>query len=250
MILTNGCSFTNGYDLNNINDNWPSQLSVLLNQQVINLALGGASNDRIFRTTKEWLVNNEPPEYVIIGWTSHTRNELHHELGMYCRTAATGIEQENGPDPGNLKKLHRFWIHNMFNEYINYRNWIYNILFLQDYFESKNIRYTFFNAFTPSMISDFIEGKFSAMQLADLARHNRKTNTDTVDPSNTTPEFIELQKLCTQVNLSNWLIPDSHLMEYVCNLGYKQDSQGHFYADGYQAWAQYLTKYIVDNKIV
>lgn len=248
MILVNGCSFTEGYDLEDINNNWPSQMSRLLDHPVTNLALGGASNDRIYRTTKEWLINNQKPKHVIIGWTSHTRNELHHELGMYMRALGSHVEQENGPDPGDLDAIHKFWINHMFNEWVNYRNWIYNVLFLQNYFESNNVGYTFFSAFTQTLILDFINSNLPALELSDQGRHNRKTVS--IDPSNTSIEFIELQKLCKQINLHNWVLPESNLMSYVYDLGFENDPSGHFYADGYAAWANYISQYLLDNKLV
>jgi len=241
MILINGCSFTEGYDLEDINDNWPTQFSKLTNQDIINLALGGASNERIFRTTIEWLVNNNVPEHVIIGWTGHNRNELSHELGMYVRLLTTSIEQENGPKTDDLSVIHKTWMNHLLNEWINYRNWIYRLLFLQDYFESKKIKYTFFSAFTDPLMIDFINATPAALELADLGRHNRKKIS--IEPSASAPEFLELQTLCNQINFNHWILPTSSMSAYVTDQGFQKDDNGHFYADGYAEWA----KYLVDN---
>ena len=76
LLMTNGCSFTQGiYDNFPECDAWPYQLGRLLGWDVFNLAKGGGSNARIFRTTMEYLLENQP-NYVAIAWTQTDRHEL------------------------------------------------------------------------------------------------------------------------------------------------------------------------------
>jgi lysophospholipase L1-like esterase len=242
MILINGCSFTEGYDLDNPDDNWPTQYGRLVDQPVTSLALGGSSNDRIYRTTKEWLVNNTQPSHIIIGWTFFNRNELFHHEGMYIRGLNTGSDSEIEYKPLDIDIVHKNWIQYNLNEWINYRNWIYNVLFLQQYCESNNIQYTFFNAVENPLFDEFINGTDKALELADQAwqwRDKKKYKAERTIHD----QYKELVALANKINLSNWVLPDSSMAEYVSNQGFKTDQTGHFYADGYRAWAEYL----VDN---
>ena len=80
-LLTNGCSFTQGiYDNFNEQDACPYQLADKVGWQVDNLAKGGGSNARIFRTTMEYLLDNTP-DYVAIASTQHDRHELPYHTG-------------------------------------------------------------------------------------------------------------------------------------------------------------------------
>jgi len=239
MILINGCSFTEGYDLENINDNWPSQLSHIINKPISNIALGGSSNDRIARTTHEWLVTNPDPEHVIIGWTTYNRNELYHHEGLYIRGLSTGSESEIEYNPADIKIVHKNWIQYNLNRWINYRNWIYHLLFLQKYFESKNIKYTFFNAIDNPLIIDFLNGTDTALELADLAwqwRDKSKYKAERTIHN----QYKELVDLCQRVNLDNWILPDSTMQAYVNKFNCPIDKNGHYYADGYKIWAEFV----------
>ncbi len=67
MILVNGCSFTSGEESPVA---WPSLID-----DTVNIAVPGSSNDRIIRTTVEY-VNNNSVSGVIVAWTSPNRIEI------------------------------------------------------------------------------------------------------------------------------------------------------------------------------
>lgn len=92
-LYTNGCSWTYGGGLdspdtvehiNNLHDNivWPAHLKKLLNcDNVINQSAGGGSNQRICRTTFEW-VNSQSKETLentiaVIQWSLNDRYEYY-----------------------------------------------------------------------------------------------------------------------------------------------------------------------------
>jgi hypothetical protein len=52
MILVNGNSWTGGPTYENLDDMWPYQMAKKHDLVVTNLAWRGASNQKIFRTTK------------------------------------------------------------------------------------------------------------------------------------------------------------------------------------------------------
>ena len=91
ILFTNGCSWTYGGGLNldavtqekeRLASTWPTHLGKLLGaSEVVNLAEGCGSNDRILRTTFEWL-NKQSPERLketlaIIQWTEASRYEYY-----------------------------------------------------------------------------------------------------------------------------------------------------------------------------
>lgn len=91
ILYTNGCSWTYGGGLNldkpeqkqeRLNSVWPYHLGKLLNcEKVVNLAQGCGSNQRIFRTTLNWLM--ETPQEIlstttaVIQWTEPSRFEIY-----------------------------------------------------------------------------------------------------------------------------------------------------------------------------
>jgi hypothetical protein len=78
-IFFNGDSHTSGSELYfPTQDAYPYQLAKLLDGEIVgNPAVGGASNDRILRTTEEYLRDcertNEYPDLIVIGWSEPTR---------------------------------------------------------------------------------------------------------------------------------------------------------------------------------
>ena len=76
-LVANGCSFTYGDGLDSpTTQAWPKLLADKLGVPVVNLALGGASNDRIYRKTVDYFfADNISNPFYVIGMTSNTRRE-------------------------------------------------------------------------------------------------------------------------------------------------------------------------------
>ena len=83
-LLINGCSFTRDWYPNN----W------FIDHNIVNIAEFGGSNQRAFRTTIEWIANNGKPDFVIIGLTYDTRNEMvFWDHGTdYCKYSPSMLE--------------------------------------------------------------------------------------------------------------------------------------------------------------
>ena len=89
-LLANGCSWTAGGGLDNIHNPyklesilWPHQLSKLLNyDNCVNLSAGCGSNQRIVRTTFNWLTSQDSETLkntiAVIQWTELSRYEYYH----------------------------------------------------------------------------------------------------------------------------------------------------------------------------
>ena len=86
-LVANGCSFVQGSGLHDPLPNWPVKnvegrfsdvLSKKLNCQEINIAAGGSGNDKIVRTTFEWVEQNKEKldTLIILGLSHWTRKEI------------------------------------------------------------------------------------------------------------------------------------------------------------------------------
>lgn len=244
ILLANGCSFTEGYGLRDSNLSWPHQLGYFLGYNTKNLALGGASNDRIFRTTIEYLNIEPTPNLVVIGWTMLNRAELSCESGMYLRLTSTGCLPDTTEFTKDLSTVHKFWLHNLYNEYINFRNWINGVLHLQNYLDLKQIPYIFFSAIDTNYINEFINESDMALALADKSFQwrDRKQYAPFRDIHR---EYKELIALAKKIDLSKWIGSNEYSMaSFLSRSGYITDSTGHFLVDGHLAWAKKIQEYI------
>jgi hypothetical protein len=82
VLYANGCSHTAGTKLameNRFDLTWPNLLAKNLDFNLINDSTPGASNDRIFRTTIEYILSTAiPPDKVVVQFTEFERFELAH----------------------------------------------------------------------------------------------------------------------------------------------------------------------------
>lgn len=89
-LFTNGCSWTYGGGLDGFKHIraklhrvvWPYHLKEIMGfDKYINLAMGGASNQRIFRTTLDWIVEQDAETLksttAVIQWTQRSRKEFY-----------------------------------------------------------------------------------------------------------------------------------------------------------------------------
>lgn len=243
MILVNGCSHTEGYDLGNPELAWPAQLSKITNQPVVNLALGGASNQRIARTTREYLVEHRP-DRVIIGWITYNRNELTHSQGAYVRASAEACLSECEHQFSDLPEIHKYWAVKFLNLWVNYRNWIYDVLFFQQYFTELKIPFLFFTAYGNNYLKDFVDSTDTGLELADLS-YQWRDRAQFAPERTIHREWQELHKLAKQVNLDHWVMHNQHTMfDYLIEQGYERDATNHFLAPGHQQWAEIIAKEI------
>jgi hypothetical protein len=240
MILANGCSYTQGYDFEDLSLSWPYQLGKIINQPVTNLALGGGSNDRILRTTIEYFVKHRP-SLVIIGWTEYSRNELSHHQGCYVRATSLNCLAESVPIPTDLDHIHREWLTYSYNRYINYRSWIYSVLHIEMLCNALNIPCKFFSAFGNNYINEFNNETNASQLLADKNYQWSNQNLYTPPEKSTHSEWQELTQLCKQINLNNWILKNSQTMQtYLKSKKYAMNKSNHFFADGHKCWAELI----------
>lgn len=152
MIYWNGCSFVRGMEVGKKKHKFAWSVSEEFNQECINHAKVGGSNDRIWRTT----INDVPqffqPALVVIMWTGINRMEYlewaplsSHEFIWRAANWAnfnwnpkTGvIDKENSyitrnPVPGVVKKSLQDYM-------VNVRNMPFNLIYNLHYMYTTNI---------------------------------------------------------------------------------------------------------------
>jgi lysophospholipase L1-like esterase len=141
MILTIGCSFTEGVELNNpAVDAWPAIVGRCFNKSVKNAGIGGGSCDYIFRTAIEETIA-QSYDLVIIEWTEPSRMEV-----WWC----------DKNQPVNVTANSRFsqigafaWMKDFYkysySDFHGYRKQALQYVALQEYFKSIGQKYIFTN---------------------------------------------------------------------------------------------------------
>jgi hypothetical protein len=108
---------------------------------LINQSRCGASNQRIIRTTQEYLKTNTP-DLVLIGWTTWEREEWLHN-GKYYNVNSSGHDEL----PAELENQYKVWVTKQTSDSLDtksqyWHNEIYNLHFD---LQKKNIPHLFFN---------------------------------------------------------------------------------------------------------
>ena len=204
-LYVNGCSHSAGIGCESLVNSWPNQLATNLGYDLVNHAIGGASNQRIIRSTREWLrsVNPQQPSFLILGLTSWERQEWLHE-GEFYQINSSGHDVLPVP---------------LQQQYKNYVNNIGDASFVRGAQETenqlkqlvkacryRNINYLFFNSF---------------MMMSSTLDNNAW------DYHYMSPYSNEMNYYC-----------------YLEQQGFKSDKNLHFGDSAQTAWAQVLQDYI------
>lgn len=154
-IYANGCSYVDGTGLHQLQKR-PTAVHLFARQlkcDYLNNAKGGGSNQRIVRTTIDWLLENKDKwneVLVLIGWTEFHRYEILNNRNW------TQINRLDTPPEKMQKRVGsenwKSYISNFYNMWRMYNNYLDNILYLQLFLESNNIKYIFWDS-----IGDFFD---------------------------------------------------------------------------------------------
>lgn len=241
MILTNGDSWTEGYYLSDVAHAWPNVLSKLTNSTVKNLARGGGSNNRIFRTTIKELCTNSEITTLIIGWTDIARFELPLRHGDYIRIYGreASVEDRSYVDQMSTSEesIYQFYAKHLFNEFLNLQNLLTYIVTLQDLCKGKNIKFLNFLAFTKNYF-DNITSNSSEFDLLALQNAFRKDE-------NVPREFgileskKQIKMLFDKIEFDSWIaMPPDTMLSFTNHL--PKHVSGHTDYEGHSAWAQHI----------
>ena len=151
-LYTNGCSFTYGAELDNRELRYGHLLANKLGcEYYVDDSLNGSGNDRILRTTLDYLQDpniNLEDLCVVIGWSGISRKEFFvNDIGWHTITP-TGI--------GSNELINTYYTYLQSVQQDNL-NFYYQTLLLQMWLEKKNVKYFMFridDGQTKQMIKD------------------------------------------------------------------------------------------------
>lgn len=157
-ILCNGDSNMCGTELTDISQGIAPQICNILKGTEINLAVAGASNDRIYDTTYQYLQNNTAPDLVVIGWSEFSRVQWFvndNGVGKFYEINSIGVGDAL---PNMYQRRQNHWTKTVCNNQ-NYRRalslyWHERIFNLHSYLEYLKIPHVFFNAFHAFSVPD------------------------------------------------------------------------------------------------
>ncbi len=175
-LFVNGDSFVFGDGLDNPSEEvWAAKLGNKLNMDVVNLGESGGSNQRILRTTTEWILDYfyyDPTHrtakdlYVVITWSSPDRIELRMDRSMFNQLSP----ESHNNDIVNYRKeeletnklytpivpviskrrddeFHKYWINNFYDRFGSLESTAHCIYHTQQLLESHGIEYDFCMSF-------------------------------------------------------------------------------------------------------
>ena len=151
-IFFNGDSNTQGSELYYARqDAYPYKLAALFGAEIVaNPALGGASNDRIIRTTEEylrkWEETKDYPDLIVIGWSEPNRTDWFVD-GKYESLYSEDFPpvQSHKIDDERAKYFSRDWRHASI-EYVMAQYHHEKIFNLHQHLDYLKIPHLFFNA--------------------------------------------------------------------------------------------------------
>lgn len=151
--------------------NWAGVIARELDiSNIVNHAVGAASNDRILRTTVDYvkrLTEQEKQEtFVVIGWSIPDRNEIYlndkNGKAAWCSWNATQkfSSVERIHDPEFIKRMDKFWelyVVDVFDWHPSIQKFFQQSYLLATLLEHHKIKYYFFNSFSPLFgITDYV----------------------------------------------------------------------------------------------
>jgi hypothetical protein len=160
-ILFNGCSYTNGSELQGKENNFEFRrlnrfshiISERMDKTYENIAMGGNSNDRIIRSTIDWFKSGNTCDLAIIQFTSISRFEFISHYDAHPVNFAPGAnipllweteaKIQNKKDYNDAKSAFESYYKYVYNDNIGLYNFYKNLFILETYFEANKIPYYF-----------------------------------------------------------------------------------------------------------
>lgn len=179
-------------------------------QDTVNDATVGASNQRILRTTRNYL-ETQKPNLVLIGWSTWEREEWPYKNQYYNVNSSghTGL-------PVELHEKYKEWVNEQTPETLNAKSkyWHDQIYQLHQELEQDNVKHLFFNC----MYNFF-----------NIQKDQKKDwNHCYIDPYDNNSSYY-------------W---------YLNQQGYTADQWYHFKSDGHRAWADCLIKHVKEYNLL
>jgi acyl-CoA thioesterase FadM len=127
----------------NLAASWCTQLAEQLGAELVCDAESGSSNDRILRTTRQWIDTNDVSNtFVVIQWTTWEREEWLHR-GTYYQVNASGVDWV----PRDLQLRYKQYVAT--HDYrAKTQEWYKKIWDLHTELENKKVKHLFYNGWS------------------------------------------------------------------------------------------------------
>jgi len=238
ILLANGCSHTAGAEIEAplqgecYEKAWPKKLADSLTFKHVNLALSGASDDRVARTTIEYISKlkkspkfNPNKVFVAISWPGFHRTELYqtepNEPGFFDNgwmPMVAGNEETYRQRCSKMAFMYyKAWVMRQNNHQASIKFYL-NVLLLQNLLIANNIKYLFWNS--------------SITVPANYPHYFNEINHKRF------PYILEKEKGYTEILESN---------------GFRHSpfaKWGHYGEDSHEWFADFLKSYITKNKLL
>jgi hypothetical protein len=197
----------------NLKASWCSHVASELAADLVCDAESGGSNDRIVRTTKDWIENNTnclSQTLMIIQWTTWEREEWLHN-GTWYQVNASGTDWV----PNKLRLRYKQWISNIDWELCTARahNQIWQF---HQFLLSKSIKHVFFSG--------------------------HSTFSDIKDQNQNLWGNCYMQPYQKSQSYHNWLLENGG--------SYANPQSYHFDAKSHRLWAEHVLQYVNRNQIL
>ena len=127
----------------NLAVSYGQRLADTLGYELVCQAESASSNDRILRTTIDYLNSNPKPSLVVIGWSTWERKEyIHNGIAYQLSGGSAGWDW-----PDAVKDYHRSWVLTT-PDAQRTQYWHDTIWDLHEYFNQNQITHLFFNTYT------------------------------------------------------------------------------------------------------
>ena len=160
-ILDSDNQIVSRYDLHYNDFNWASRLKTLSGaKNLLNDAIGGASNTRILRKTLDYVYNLKPADYtktlIVIGWTTSERDEIYvnntwqrWNLVQPFSTTVDRLEINDDVYIKHMDQLHKNYNALVYNDYARIKAYFNSVFLLSNTLNNLGIKHFFFNALPP-----------------------------------------------------------------------------------------------------
>jgi len=215
-ILAIGDSFTFGDELVNRHISaWPVLVGQSLNSTVVNLGVPSSGNTRMVRTAIE---QSGRYDLVIVAWSHFARLEFGDTVGTFdiwpgCTSKSVQFENQYGHRRKLLDYISRYY-----SDKYMYRQYLINVILLQNYFKATGQKYVMLEAFGNNN-----EGYF------------KFTN--------------DIQDLVNQIDPTYFMTwPNETMMNWT--MGVAKGDKGHFVEDGHRIVADKVVQFIREKEIL
>ena len=230
MIVFNGCSFVDNSHLELESDNWRELYwPAILAPTHVNLAQSGASNQRIWRTTLDYIYSNHPCTTLYVGWSGIDRMELPSSNGDTINLRPKECYYNSEPDR-DTGTVHNHWYKYHHNDWLALDQLVDYILTIQDVCKGRGIEYWMWNSWTHNQLHN------------PLAIWNKSffVQTDRWDRKQRADRDRLLNKV-SNINFKRWLWPPANtLAEWAKLNDLPFEELGHPSLNAQQSIANYI----------